>query len=70
VGAGTNVIGGALLDTLMTPSQPQQQTYYAPPPPQQGYYQSYPTQQQQPQKTIIRKYDAEGNVIEEKEVYQ
>jgi hypothetical protein len=75
IGAGTNVIGGALLDMLSTPSQPQQQQYYAPPPPQ-GYYQQqapsgygYP-QAQQPQKKIIRKYDAQGNVISEEEVYQ
>src|SRR5438045_3651442 len=42
VGAGTNVIGGALLDTLTTPSQPaQQQPVYV----QQPQYQY---QQQQP----------------------
>ncbi len=80
VGAGTNVIGSALLDYLSSPSQPQQPTYYQQP--SQGYYQ----QQQQPQsyygtpqktttsttpkKKIIRKYDAEGNVISEEEVYE
>ena len=35
IGAGTNIIGGALLDTLTAPSQPQQQPAYYPP--QQGY---------------------------------
>src|SRR3989338_7217392 len=40
VGAGTNVIGGALLDTLTTPSQPQpqQQVQYVQSAPQQQYY--------------------------------
>jgi len=75
VGAGTSVVGGALLDALTTPSQPQyQQPYY---PPQQQYYppqgyQQQPVsyQQQEPTKKIIRKYDSEGNIIEEQEVYQ
>ena len=71
IGAGTNVIGGALLDTLMTPSQQQQQ---------QVYYQQVPVQQQsysnqgyttsQPKKKIIRKYDNDGNVISEEEVWE
>ncbi len=86
IGAGTNVIGGALLDTLTTPSQPQRpQTVYvqqAPPPPQ---YQQYPAQYSnqnqgyvnqsssttsQPKKKIIRKYDSDGNVISEEEVWE
>lgn len=70
IGAGTNVIGGALLDTLMSPSQPQQQ--------QPVYYQQAPSYQQsqgytstsQPKKKIIRKYDSDGNVISEEEVWE
>ena len=75
VGAGTNVIGGALLDTLMAPSQPQQA--------QPVYYQQAPVQyqqapavnstynsSQQPKKKIIRKYDSDGNVISEEEVWE
>jgi hypothetical protein len=69
IGAGTNVIGSALLDAISGPSQPQ---------PQPVYYQQqpYPAQQQpyysggtQPQKKIIRKYDSDGNVISEEEVW-
>lgn len=72
VGAGTNVIGSALLDTLTTPSQPQPQPVY--------YQQPYPQQQQpvyysgqgttQPKKKIIRKYDADGKVVSEEEVWE
>ena len=70
--AGTNVIGGALLDSLMGSSQPQQQ--------QPVYYQQQPVYQQQsnqgytstsqPKKKIIRKYDSDGNVISEEEVWE
>ncbi len=80
IGAGTNVIGGALLDYLSTPSQPQQPAYYQQQQPQQQYYQQqqpqsyYGNQPQKatsaPKKKIIRKYDAEGNVISEEEVYE
>ena len=72
IGAGTNIIGGALLDAITTPSQPQQPVYYQQPYPQQQSqsYNGQPTQQQQPRKKIIRKYDSEGNVISEEEVYE
>ena len=77
IGAGTNVIGGALLDTLFSPqqSQPQQQPVYVQQQPvyQQGYSnQGYSQQQQQPQpkKKIVRKYDNDGNVISEEEVWE
>lgn len=73
IGAGTNVIGGALLDSLTGSSQPK---------PQPVYYQqqSYPSQQyqnsqyqqssSQPKKKIIRKYDSDGNVVSEEEVWE
>lgn len=71
IGAGTNILGGILLDTLSQPSQPQQQQRQ-----QQYYYQpqaqspaAYPAQQQ-PTRRVIRKYDAEGNIISEEEVYE
>lgn len=75
VGAGTNVIGGALLDYLTTPSQPQQPVYYQQQPQQQQPQSYYGSPQQKtttttPKKKIIRKYDAEGNVISEEEVYE
>jgi len=77
IGAGTNVIGGALLDTLMGSgqSQPQPQpVYYQPAPQPQPYYQPGPNMNSRPsaapQKKIIRKYDADGNVVSEEEVWQ
>ncbi len=83
IGAGTNVIGGALLDSLMgsgTPA-PQPQPVYVQ---QQPVYQQQPYQQQQqgyysstssnsstqPHKKIIRKYDKDGNVVSEEEVWE
>ena len=67
IGAGTNIIGGALLDSLMAPSQSRQpQPYYQQPPPQPYYQQQAPP----PQKKIIRKYDANGNIISEEEIYE
>jgi hypothetical protein len=68
IGAGTNVIGGALLDMLSGPSQTAQ--------PQPVYYQqapAYPSSSyssSQPKKKIIRKYDSDGNVISEEEVWE
>jgi hypothetical protein len=80
IGAGTNVIGGALLDTLMGSGQQQQQpqpVYYQQPVAynqgyaQQGYYQQpAPSTGTQPKKKIIRKYDSDGNVISEEEVWE
>jgi hypothetical protein len=70
IGAGTNILGGALLDVLSGPSQPapqQQPVYY---PPQQQPQSYYGQQAPQGTKKIIRKYDAEGKVISEEEVYQ
>lgn len=81
IGAGTNVIGGALLDTLMGPSTQQQpQPVYVQQPPQYQYqqppqyqYQQQPQYQQsgsQPKKKIVRKFDKDGNVISEEEVWE
>ncbi len=68
IGAGTAVIGGALLDTLTQPSQPPPQpVYYTPQAPAPAYQQPAPQNQQ---KRVIRKYDAEGNIVSEEEVYQ
>ncbi len=73
IGAGTNVIGSALLDSFMgSGSQPQ---------PQPVYYQQQPVYQQpaysnsnysssQPKKKIIRHYDSDGNVVSEEEVWE
>ena len=79
IGAGTNVIGGALLDSLTSgPSQPQPQTVYvqqAPPQYQQSTTQGQSSGNQgnvnsQPKKKIIRKYDSDGHVVSEEEVWQ
>lgn len=75
IGAGTNVIGGALLDTLMGSGQPQQQAqpvYYQQQPvyQQQPAYQQQSYGQQQPRKKIVRKYDSQGNVVSEEEVWE
>ena len=79
IGAGTNIIGGALLDAITTPSQPRR--VYRRPPPQQA-----PQQKQQlyttttsssdeevgapgTRKKVIRKYDESGKVVSEEETY-
>ena len=85
IGAGTGIIGSALLDTITQPSQPRRVYRRAPPPPQQ--YQSQP-QQYQPQvqaqnvqvadeqagpeggkKKIVKHYDANGKLVSEEEIY-
>lgn len=69
IGAGTNVIGGALLDSLMGPSQPAQpQPVYV----QQPVYQQQQAYQQPTtaKKKIIRQYDSQGNITSEQEVWE
>ena len=79
IGAGTGVIGGALLDAITTPSQPRR-VYRRPPPqprqqPQQQ--QGYATQATEEdmsgapgtRKKVVRKYDDTGKVISEEEIY-
>ena len=85
IGAGTNVIGGALLDMITQPAPQPRRVYQAPPPPQ--YYQGNPPPQQQgyttqappadydaggapgTRKKIVRKYDDNGKVVSEEEIY-
>lgn len=89
IGAGTAVIGNALLDAMTQPSQPTRKVYRrAPPPqqyPQQQQYQPQPQQYQaQPQniqvsdeivgsgegkKKVVKKYDANGKLVSEEEIY-
>ena len=61
VGAGTNIIGGALLDYITNPQSQPQQTQYAP-------YVNQWNQQNPNTNRIVRKYDSNGNVVSE-EVY-
>ncbi len=66
IGAGTNIIGGALLDSLTSSPQPRPQpVYYQQAPPQYSSSSSSST----PKKHIIRKYDSQGNVVSEEEVW-
>jgi hypothetical protein len=62
IGAGTNIIGGALLDTLLAPQQPAAQ-YYS------GYsgYSAAPAATAH--KKIVRHYDANGKIVSEEEYY-
>ena len=57
IGAGTNVIGGAVLDALTTSPRPQ---------PQYAAAASAPS----PHKKIIRHYDKDGKVVSEEEVWE
>ena len=85
IGAGTSVIGGALLDAITQPSQPRR-VYRRAPAPQQQYQAQ--AQQYQPQmqaqnvqvqdeqagpeggkKRIVKHYDANGKLVSEEEIY-
>jgi hypothetical protein len=69
IGAGTNIIGGALLDSLTGSSQPQPQpVQYVQQPVYYGQGSAQSTNQ--PKKKIIRKYDSDGKVISEEEVWE
>jgi len=83
IGAGTGVIGGALLDAITTPSQPKRVYRRARPRQQQRTVpqQTVQSPQQNTQvqeeaagpeggkKKIIKKYDATGKLVSEEEVY-
>ncbi len=71
IGAGTNIIGGALLDSLTGPSQPKPQpVYYQQQPAYQNQQYQQSSSSSQPKKKIIRKYDSDGKVISEEEVWE
>lgn len=74
IGAGTSVIGGALLDAITTPSQPAPRRVYRPAPMPQQIQQPVSIQQYEEdtsagRKKVIRKYDDTGKVISEEEIY-
>jgi L-aminopeptidase/D-esterase-like protein len=83
IGAGTNVIGGALLDMLTQPSQPKRVYRRVPAAqqPQQAARVQQAVRVQQPgddtesasagtsRKKIVRKYDDSGKVVSEEEIY-
>ena len=82
IGAGTGVIGGALLDTITQPSQPRR-VYRRPAPTQQvvprqvqPQMQAQNVQVQEEQagpeggkKKIVKHYDATGKLVSEEEIY-
>lgn len=93
IGAGTSVIGNALLDAISQPTTQRRRVYRRAPQPQ--YQQQYPQQQYQAQqyqpqyqpqpqniqvseetvgsgegkKKIIKKYDTNGKLVSEEEIY-
>lgn len=81
IGAGTNVIGGALLDTLTQPSQQPRRVYRrpvrqsAPPrqvaPPVQNVQvqQEEGVSSEEGRKKIVNKYDSSGKLVSEEEIY-
>lgn len=97
IGAGTSVIGNALLDAITQPPQQRRKVYRRAPPPQQyppqQQYQQQPQayqQQYQPQpqsqlqniqvreeatgsgegkKKVVKKYDSNGKLVSEEEIY-
>ncbi len=70
IGAGTNVIGGALLDAITGPSQPQPVYVQQAQPVQQTYSGQNQYSSSQPKKKILRKYDSDGKVISEEEIWE
>jgi len=80
IGAGTTVVGNALLDMLTTPPQQRTGRVYRriqPPPPQQApmQMQQQNTHVQEEQtveggkKKIVKHYDASGKLVSEEEIY-
>lgn len=79
IGAGTSVIGNALIDTITTPPQQRTGRVYRriqPPPPQvQPQMQPQNVQVQEEQvpeggkKKIVKHYDANGKLVSEEEIY-
>jgi hypothetical protein len=75
IGAGTNIIGGALLDAITAPPQPAPRPVYRRAPPrQQQQYAPQPYDQDAggapgTRKKVVRKYDDSGKVVSEEEIY-
>ena len=72
IGAGTNVIGNALLDTITQPPQARQGKVYRRIPKQQKTYSSEEGQasgEAGTRKKVIKKYDESGKLVSEEEIY-
>lgn len=65
IGAGTNIIGGALFDTLLAPSTTPATTYYA----SSAVYAQNQTVPQSAQRKIVRHFDASGKLVSEEEYF-
>ena len=81
IGAGTGIIGGALLDAMTQPSQPRRVYRRRPPqtplpqqPQPQMQQQNVQVQEEQAgseggKKKIVKHYDATGKLVSEEEIY-
>ena len=69
IGAGTSVIGSALLDTLTQPPAERRGKVYRRMPRQKVQVQEEAAGAEGTRKKIIRKYDESGKVVSEEEIY-
>lgn len=69
IGAGTNVIGSALLDTITQPAPQPRRVYRRPKPKKTTTVQQEDTSAEGSRKKVIRKYDESGKVVSEEEIY-
>lgn len=69
IGAGTAVIGNALLDTITQPAEQRRGKVYRKIPPQKVQVQNESAGTEGTRKKIIRKYDESGKVVSEEEIY-
>jgi len=69
IGAGTSVIGNALLDTITQPTEQRRGRVYRRIPRQNVQVQDEGTTPEGTRKKIIRKFDDSGKVVSEEEIY-
>lgn len=70
IGAGTNIIGNALLDTITQPPQQRAgKVYRRLPPPQPQNVQIQDENTDEGRKRVIKKYDPTGKLVSEEEIY-
>lgn len=69
IGAGTSVIGSALLDTISQPQSQRRGRVYRKIPRQKTQVQEEEAATEAGRKKIIRKYDENGKVVSEEEIY-
>ncbi|MDD5496232.1 MAG: hypothetical protein PHP46_03925 [Candidatus Omnitrophica bacterium] len=70
IGAGTAVIGNALLDTITQPAEQRRgRVYRRAPPPKKTYTTEQNASTDTSKKKIIKKYDDTGKLVSEEEIY-